>query len=37
VDNAALDKLARSTGGSAYLARNPSDINKVFIDALQNR
>jgi hypothetical protein len=37
VDNASLDKLAHSTGGSAYQARNPADIQKVFIDALQNR
>ncbi len=37
VDNAALNQLAGATGGSAYQARNPGDIQKVFIDALQHR
>ncbi|HZO64346.1 MAG TPA: substrate-binding domain-containing protein [Kribbellaceae bacterium] len=37
VDAPALEKIARTTGGSSYVARDPADIKKVFIDALQNR
>lgn len=36
-DQTELDKLARATGGRAYVARNPADLQAVFIDALQNR
>jgi hypothetical protein len=32
-----LASLARATGGRSYLARNPSDIQQVFIDAIQAR
>ncbi|MFC0623018.1 VWA domain-containing protein [Kribbella deserti] len=36
-DQSELDKLARATGGRSYVARNPADLEAVFIDALQNR
>ena len=32
-----LSQLAQATGGRSYLAKNPSDLQQVFIDALQNR
>ncbi|MGW6200882.1 substrate-binding domain-containing protein [Kribbella sp. NPDC055110] len=32
-----LSALAGATGGAAYVARNPSDLKNVFIDALQSR
>jgi hypothetical protein len=32
-----LRTLAAATGGQAYVARNPSDLRQVFIDALQSR
>jgi Mg-chelatase subunit ChlD len=32
-----LSALAQATGGQAYVAKNPSDLKSVFIDALQNR
>ncbi|MFF0344553.1 substrate-binding and VWA domain-containing protein [Kribbella sp. NPDC004875] len=32
-----LSTLAQATGGQAYVARNPSDLKNVFIDALQSR
>ncbi len=32
-----LSALAGATGGTAYVARNPSDLKTVFIDALQSR
>ena len=37
VDITSLNKLARATGGRAYQAREPDDIKRVFVDALQNR
>jgi Bacterial extracellular solute-binding protein/von Willebrand factor type A domain len=37
VDTAALQQIARTTGGRSYLARQPADIKKVFIDAMQSR
>ncbi|HEU4947767.1 MAG TPA: substrate-binding domain-containing protein [Kribbella sp.] len=36
-DSAELARLAEATGGRSYLARNPADLQRVFIDALQNR
>ncbi|WP_237706761.1 substrate-binding domain-containing protein [Kribbella flavida] len=32
-----LKRLAQATGGQAYVARNPTDLKDVFIDALQSR
>ncbi|HWD80794.1 MAG TPA: substrate-binding domain-containing protein [Kribbella sp.] len=32
-----LSALAQATGGQAYVAKNPTDLKSVFIDALQNR
>ena len=32
-----LRTLAAATGGQSYVARNPSDLRQVFIDALQSR
>ncbi|GAB2655300.1 substrate-binding domain-containing protein [Kribbella swartbergensis] len=32
-----LRALAKATGGQSYVARNPSDLRQVFIDALQSR
>jgi hypothetical protein len=32
-----LSALAQATGGQAYVARQPSDLKNVFIDALQSR
>jgi hypothetical protein len=32
-----LSTLAQATGGQAYVAKNPTDLKSVFIDALQNR
>ncbi|MBP2355673.1 hypothetical protein JOF29_006783 [Kribbella aluminosa] len=32
-----LTALAQATGGQAYVAKNPSDLKSVFIDALQSR
>jgi Mg-chelatase subunit ChlD len=37
VDTAALSAVSTITGGKTYLARNPQDINQVFIDALLSR
>jgi Mg-chelatase subunit ChlD len=37
VDANELRQLAQATGGQYYLAKNPSDLQQVFIDALQNR
>ncbi|HLN79100.1 MAG TPA: substrate-binding domain-containing protein [Nocardioidaceae bacterium] len=36
-DEHALKKIAGATGGRSYVARNPSDISKVFIDAMLAR
>jgi Ca-activated chloride channel homolog len=36
-DAATLDTIARSTGGHSYLARDPRDIEKVFVEALMQR
>jgi hypothetical protein len=36
-DAKALEKIAGATGGRSYVARNPSDIGKVFIDAMLSR
>ncbi|MFC5260548.1 substrate-binding domain-containing protein [Kribbella qitaiheensis] len=36
-DAGELRQLAQATGGQSYVARNPSDLQQVFIDALQNR
>jgi hypothetical protein len=32
-----LRQLAQATGGQSYVAKNPTDLQQVFIDALQNR
>ncbi|MEU4602811.1 substrate-binding domain-containing protein [Kribbella sp. NPDC023972] len=32
-----LRRLAAATGGQSYVARNPTDLRQVFIDALQSR
>ncbi|WP_433166910.1 substrate-binding domain-containing protein [Kribbella sp. CA-247076] len=32
-----LRAIAKATGGQSYVARNPSDLRQVFIDALQSR
>jgi hypothetical protein len=32
-----LRRLAQATGGQSYVARNPTDLREVFIDALQSR
>ncbi|WP_233712086.1 substrate-binding domain-containing protein [Kribbella turkmenica] len=32
-----LRALAKATGGQSYVARNPSDLRQVFVDALQSR
>ncbi|HZO69037.1 MAG: substrate-binding domain-containing protein [Kribbellaceae bacterium] len=37
VDTAALEQIARTTGGRNYLARTPADIKQVFIDAVGSR
>lgn len=37
VDANELRQLAQATGGQYYVAKNPSDLQQVFIDALQNR
>ncbi|MDX6249432.1 MAG: hypothetical protein QOF10_2792 [Kribbellaceae bacterium] len=37
VDGTELRQLAQATGGQAYVARNPTDLQQVFIDALQSR
>ena len=37
VDTAALSAVSTVTGGKTYVARNPQDINQVFIDALLSR
>lgn len=36
-DAGELRRLAQATGGQSYVARNPQDLQQVFIDALQNR
>lgn len=36
-DEAALKKIAKATGGSAYIAREPDEIPKVFVRALEAR
>jgi Mg-chelatase subunit ChlD len=36
-DAKALKRIAGATGGRSYVARNPSDIAKVFIDAMLSR
>lgn len=36
-DATELNRLARATGGRSYIARNPNDLQSVFIDALQSR
>ncbi|MBB5841451.1 VWA domain-containing protein [Kribbella italica] len=36
-DETELKRLAQATGGQSYVARNPTDLQDVFIDALQNR
>ena len=36
-DAKALHRIAGATGGRSYVARNPSDIAKVFIDAMLAR
>jgi hypothetical protein len=36
-DETELKRLAQATGGQSYVARNPTDLEDVFIDALQNR
>ncbi len=36
-DADALEKIAGATGGRSYVARNPEDISKVFIDAMLSR
>jgi Ca-activated chloride channel homolog len=37
VDFNALQQIAAATGGKAYLAKNPADIQGVFLDALIQR
>lgn len=37
VDGGALQRIAESTGGRAYVAEDPADIGPVFIDAVMNR
>lgn len=37
VDSTELSKLAQATGGRSYMARNPQELQQVFIDALQSR
>lgn len=36
-DAKALERIANATEGKSYIARDPSDIAKVFIDAMLNR
>lgn len=36
-DAKALQRIAAATGGRSYVARDPSDISKVFIDAMLSR
>lgn len=36
-DIAALDEVARATGGKAYVARDPQDIGAVMLDAIGRR
>ena len=36
-DAAVLDKISRATGGKSYIARKPSDIKTVFVEALLQR
>lgn len=36
-DAKALQRIASATGGRSYVARNPSDISKVFMDAMLAR
>ncbi len=35
--SAELARLAQATGGRSYVARNPTDLQEVFINALQGR
>jgi hypothetical protein len=37
VDGNELGQLAQATGGLSYVARNPADLQTVFINALQSR
>ena len=37
VDASVLDQISRATGGKSYLARQPQDIKKVFVEALLQR
>ena len=37
VDGNELGQLAQATGGLSYVARNPTDLQTVFINALQSR
>jgi hypothetical protein len=37
VDGNELGQLAQATGGLSYVARNPTDLQGVFINALQSR
>ncbi len=36
-DAKSLERIAKATGGRSYLARDPGDISKVFIDAMLSR
>ena len=36
-DAAALADISRVTGGSTYIARDPSEISEVFVNALAHR
>ncbi|HEX8972509.1 substrate-binding domain-containing protein [Oryzihumus sp.] len=36
-DASVLDKISRATGGKSYIARQPSDIKTVFVEALLQR
>ena len=37
IDAAALADISRVTGGSTYIARDPSEISEVFVNALAHR
>jgi hypothetical protein len=36
-DEDALNKIAKATGGQSYIAREASEISKVFVNALESR
>ena len=36
-DTDALKQIAEATGGSSYVAKNASDIQTVFVDAIRAR